>query len=49
MDFELTPEQRTLVERVNTLVKERIAPRAADYDRSMEAPMEDIRDLHREG
>ncbi len=49
MEFELTPEQKRLVERVDRLVKERIAPRAAGYDRSMEVPAEDIRDLHREG
>lgn len=49
MDFGLTKEQRLLVERVEQLVQERIAPRAAQYDLTLEAPGEDIQDLHREG
>ena len=49
VEFELTPEQKQLVERVDRIVKERIAPRAAGYDHSMEVPAEDIRDLHRKG
>lgn len=49
MDFGLTPEQKLLVERVDALVRERIAPRAAQHDLAFEAPAEDIRDLHREG
>jgi alkylation response protein AidB-like acyl-CoA dehydrogenase len=49
VDFGLTKEQKLLVERVELLVKERIAPRAAQYDLTLEAPAEDIRDLHREG
>ena len=49
MDFGLTTEQKLLVERVDQLVKERIAPRAAQYDLAFEAPTEDIQDLHREG
>jgi alkylation response protein AidB-like acyl-CoA dehydrogenase len=49
MDFELTPEQKQLVLRVDRLVKERIFSRAARYDRSSEFPVEDIQDLHGEG
>ena len=49
MDFSLTKEQKLLVERVERLVQERIAPRAAQYDLALEAPAEDMRDLHREG
>ena len=49
MDFGFTNEQKDLVDRVNRLVRERIAPRAAQYDLSFEAPVEDIQDLHREG
>jgi len=49
VDFGLTKEQKLLVERVELLVQERIAPRAAQYDLTLEAPAEDIRDLHREG
>ena len=49
MDFGFTPEQQHLIERVNTLVKERIAPRAASYDAEFAMPVEDIQDLHREG
>ena len=49
MDFDFTQEQQRLIERVNALVNERISPRAAQYDLSFEAPVEDIQDLHREG
>jgi len=49
VDFGLTKEQKLLVERVDRLVKERIARRAAQYDQAIEAPREDIQDLHREG
>jgi alkylation response protein AidB-like acyl-CoA dehydrogenase len=49
MDFGLTKEEKLLVERVDRLVKERIAPRAAHYDLALEAPREDIQELHREG
>ena len=49
MDFGFTQEQQRLIERVNALVNERISPRAAQYDLSFEAPVEDIQDLHREG
>ncbi|MEA2657721.1 MAG: hypothetical protein QOF64_306, partial [Candidatus Binatota bacterium] len=49
MDFSFTQDQRQLIERVNQLVKERIAPRAAQYDTAFEAPVEDIRDLYDQG
>ncbi len=49
MDFSFTQDQRQLIERVNHLVKERIAPRAAQYDTAFGAPVEDIRDLHDQG
>jgi alkylation response protein AidB-like acyl-CoA dehydrogenase len=49
LDFDFTQEQQRLIERVNALVNERIAPRAAQYDLSFEAPVQDIQDLHREG
>jgi alkylation response protein AidB-like acyl-CoA dehydrogenase len=49
LDFGFTQEQQRLIERVNALVSERISPRAAQYDLSFEAPVEDIQDLHREG
>ncbi len=49
MDFGLTVDQKALIERVGKLVKERISPRAAQYDLASEVPAEDIQDLHREG
>src|SRR5438309_5106715 len=49
MDFGFTQEQQKLIDRVNQLVQQRIAPRAAQYDQSFEAPIADIQDLHREG
>jgi alkylation response protein AidB-like acyl-CoA dehydrogenase len=49
VDFSFTQDQRQLIERVNQLVKERIAPRAAQYDTAFEAPVEDIRDLYDQG
>ena len=49
MDFGFTQDQQRLIDRVNALVKERIAPRAAGYDAEFAAPLDDIRDLHREG
>ena len=49
MDFSFSRDQRQLIERVNHLVKERIAPRAAQYDAAFEAPVEDIRDLYDQG
>lgn len=49
MNFGFTPEQRQLIDRVNRLVQERIAPRAAQYDLGSEAPKDDIQDLYHEG
>jgi alkylation response protein AidB-like acyl-CoA dehydrogenase len=49
VDFGLTQEQQHLIARVNKLVQERIAPRAAQHDQGYEAPLEDIEDLFREG
>ena len=49
MDFAFTKRQQRLIDRVNQLVQERIAPRAAKYDQDFEVPAEDIHDLHREG
>lgn len=45
----LTPEQRLVVERVARLTRERIAPRAAQYDVAAQNPVESWRDLWREG
>ena len=49
MDFELTEAQQRLMQRADELAREKIAPRAAKYDRAMECPVDDIQDLHREG
>ena len=49
MDFGFTQEQQALIDRVDRLVRERIAPRAAGYDENLEAPVKDLQDLHREG
>jgi alkylation response protein AidB-like acyl-CoA dehydrogenase len=49
VDFGLTVEQKVPIQRADRLVKERIAPRAVHYDLALEAPAEDIQDLHREG
>ena len=49
LDFGFTPDQQRLIDRVNSLVRERIAPRAAGYDAEFAAPLDDIADLHREG
>lgn len=49
MNFGFTRAQHQLIERVQHIVKERIAPRAAQYDADFAAPVEDMQDLHREG
>jgi alkylation response protein AidB-like acyl-CoA dehydrogenase len=49
LDFGFTEDQQRLIDHVSTLVRERIAPRAAQYDQAFEAPAEDIQDIHREG
>ncbi len=45
----LAPEQRLVVERVAQLTRERIAPRAEQYDADAQNPVESWRDLWREG
>src|SRR5437016_12231382 len=47
----MTPsvEQRRVVERVQRLTRERLAPRAADYDLAGQNPVESWRDLWAEG
>ena len=40
MNFGSTQDQQALIDRVNKLVKERIAPRAAQYDADFAAPVE---------
>jgi alkylation response protein AidB-like acyl-CoA dehydrogenase len=49
VDFGFTTAQQELIQRVQRLVRERIAPRAAGHDLVFEAPAADIDDLHREG
>lgn len=49
MNFGFTRAQHQLIERVQHIVKESIAPRAAQYDADFAAPVEDMQDLHREG
>jgi alkylation response protein AidB-like acyl-CoA dehydrogenase len=49
LDFGFTPAQKNLIERVGRLVKERIAPCAAEYDLATGAPVDDLQDLYREG
>jgi alkylation response protein AidB-like acyl-CoA dehydrogenase len=49
VNFSFSQEQQALIDRVDRLVRERIAPRAAGYDENLEAPVEDLQDLHCEG
>jgi len=49
LDFGFTEEQQRLVDCVDQLVRERIAPRAAQYDQAFDAPVADIQDIHHEG
>lgn len=49
MDFDLTPEQRELAERVTRLAKERFAPRARPIDEGELFPEENHADIVREG
>jgi alkylation response protein AidB-like acyl-CoA dehydrogenase len=48
-DTYLTEPQRELVHRVARLARERLAPRAAHYDRTATFPLEDFDDLFAEG
>ena len=45
----LTPAQQAIVDRVERLTRERIAPRAAEYDVTAQNPVESWRELWREG
>src|SRR5213595_3919954 len=45
----LSAEAQQVVERVQRLTRERIAPRAADYDRAGQNPVESWRELWAEG
>jgi len=45
----LAPAQQSLVDRVDRLTRERIAPRAAEYDQAGQNPVESWRDLWRAG
>ena len=49
MRIELDPARQKLVDRVDELTREKIAPRAAQYDRDGKNPVESWRDLWREG
>jgi alkylation response protein AidB-like acyl-CoA dehydrogenase len=49
LDLDLGLERRALVERVAELARERLAPRAADYDRTASFPAEDFDDLFAAG
>ena len=45
----LTPVQQAVVDHVDRLTRERIAPRAAEYDQAAANPVESWRELWREG
>jgi len=49
MDFSLSPEQLELVERAREFTKEWIAPKALEYDRSGEFPLEICREAFKQG
>jgi alkylation response protein AidB-like acyl-CoA dehydrogenase len=49
LDLDLDLERRALVERVAELARERLAPRAAHYDRTATFPAEDFADLFAAG
>jgi len=49
MNLHLPPAQQSLLERVRELAREKIAPRAAYYDRAMEFPHEDFDALFHAG
>jgi alkylation response protein AidB-like acyl-CoA dehydrogenase len=48
-NFDLTPDQQTLVDRFSTLAREKFAPRAAYYDQTATFPSEDFQDLFNAG
>ena len=47
--FKLTDAQKALIEKVDQLAEEHIAPRAEQYDQDAAVPVEDLKDLHRAG
>lgn len=47
--IELNPEQQQLLEKTRVLARERLAPRAALYDREAEYPVQDFNDLFQAG
>ncbi len=47
--FALTDAQRQIIEQADRLTREKVAPRAAEYDRAGTNPVESWRDLWREG
>jgi alkylation response protein AidB-like acyl-CoA dehydrogenase len=49
MDRDLSPDHQRLVERLARLTREKVAPRAAQYDASASFPKEDFDDLFHEG
>jgi alkylation response protein AidB-like acyl-CoA dehydrogenase len=46
---DLTPAQRSIVEHADRITREKVAPRAAEYDQAGANPVESWRDLWREG
>lgn len=49
LPIELNPEQQQLLEKTRVLARERLAPRAALYDREAEYPVQDFDDLFQAG
>ena len=49
LPIELNPEHQQLLEKTRVLARERLAPRAALYDRGAEYPVEDFNDLFQAG
>ena len=47
--IELNPEKQELLERTRVLARERLAPRAAAFDRGTDYPVEDFNDLFHAG
>src|SRR6185437_6548549 len=47
--IELDPEKQKLLEKTRVLAHERLAPRAATYDRGTDYPAEDFKDLFQAG
>ena len=49
MEFQLSEEQRSLVDLANRMGREQFAPRAARWDRNHEYPHENVETLRRAG